>query len=181
MVREYQGTLCYHCNYQVGMMMNCVLWEIIMIRVWTVIDSTLFLMVNHFNNILQIFILQIKILMPLRCNEWGSQFRKYSKTKWQKTFKITCRQATLCKQGYLYLKGISKCSLFFFRIIMTRKSGRHCMWLMETLNNCFNLIRSHQQHKLWSPFWRSNQCPQNAEPKLNHCATDPHRTQAMPN
>ena len=31
------------------------------------------------------------------------------------------------------------------------------------------------------PFWRSNQRPQNAEPKLYHWATGLYRTQAIPN
>ena len=44
----------------------------------------------------------------------------------------------------------------------------------ETLDSCFDLIRSHQQYIPWSPpveIDRSNQQPENAKPKLYHWAT----------
>ena len=50
-----------------------------------------------------------------------------------------------------------------------------CARHTETLDSCFDLFRSHQQCIPWSPLWRSNQQPQNAEPKLYHRATNPHR------
>ena len=64
---------------------------------------------------------------------------------------------------------------------MTRKSSNHCAWHTKQLDSCFNLITSHQQRILWSPHWKSNQQPQNAEPKLYHWATGPHCTQVIPN
>ena len=62
-------------------------------------------------------------------------------------------------------------------ITMTRKSSNICTRHTGTLDSCFHFIRSH--HDL--PHWRSNQQPQNAEPKLYHWHISPHCTQVTPN
>ena len=47
-------------------------------------------------------------------------------------------------------------------ITMTRKSGNHCVRHTEPLNNCFNLIKFHQQCIVWSP-------PLKVEPATTEC------------
>ena len=56
-----------------------------------------------------------------------------------------------------------------------------CVRHTEPLDSCFDLIRSHLMFIPWSLRWRTNQRPQNAEPKLYHLAFGSHHTQAMPN
>ena len=61
----------------------------------------------------------------------------------------------------------------------TRKSSENLR--VEILDSCFDIIKFHQQCISWSPHWRSDQQPQNAEPKLYHWASNPNRTQVMLN
>ena len=107
------------------------------------------------------------------------------RNKTAKKFVISCcpRQKSL--------KGImADVHFFFFFFFLNRgillsselpwpeNLANTCTWHTETLDSCFNLISSVYCDL---PDWRSNQQPQNAEPKLYHIATNLHCTQVMPN
>ena len=54
-----------------------------------------------------------------------------------------------------------------------------CACHTETMDNCSDLIRAHQQYTPWSPPLEIE--PTTTEPKLYHWVISPHHTQVMPN
>ena len=63
---------------------------------------------------------------------------------------------------------------------MPRKSGKHCVrqehWTaVAILLGLISIVYSDLSH------WKSDQRPQNTEPKLNHWAIGPPPAQALPN
>ena len=54
-------------------------------------------------------------------------------------------------QSWYFLNTSRITYIYYHRITMTRKSGKHLHVTYGALNNCFDLIRSHQQCTPWSP------------------------------
>ena len=65
-------------------------------------------------------------------------------------------------------------------ITITRKSGKH-LRMTETVDSCFDLIRSHQQCIPWSPPLEIEPATKDTVPKLYNWAISSYRTQVTPN
>ena len=71
--------------------------------------------------------------------------------------------------------------ILWIELLWPENRANTCVQHMETLDSCFNLIRSNQQCIPCFPHWRSNQQPQNMEQKFYHIAISPHHAQVIPN
>ena len=72
-------------------------------------------------------------------------------------------------------------SLSWIELPRPENPANTCMWHTETLDSCFDLIRSHQQCILWSPPLEIQAATTECRAKTLPLSHSPHRTQVMPN
>ena len=86
---------------------------------------------------------------------------------WLPTSNVLTLYISIIRCVYILFSFFSRGIIFWIKLPLPANPVKSYARHTETLDCCFDLIRSHQQCILWSPYhWRSNQWPQIAESKL---------------